>query len=48
MKIILCSVLLMFMVTGCAGVQSGSSESSKSLSKEDYKRIGVDENKGYY
>jgi hypothetical protein len=48
MKLFLCAVLLMFVVTGCAGVQSANTENSKGLTKEDYKKMGVDENKGYY
>ncbi len=48
MKLFLCAVLLMFVVTGCAGVQTANTENSKGLTKEDYKKMGVDENKGYY
>jgi hypothetical protein len=48
-KMFLCAVLLMFAVTGCAGVQTASdSGSSKGLSKEKLKEMGVDENKGGY
>lgn len=50
-KLFFCALMLMFVVTGCAGVQTGGSSSSdsgssKKLSDEDYKRMGVDENKG--
>jgi hypothetical protein len=49
MRILLCAVLLMFVVTGCAGVQPASdSGSSSGLSKEQLKEMGVDENKGGY
>ncbi len=49
-KLFFCAVMLMFVVTGCAGVQTGGGDSgpSKGMTKEDYKRMGVDENKGYY
>jgi len=49
-KMFLCALMLMFVVVGCAGVQSGgtssSSGSSKGLTKEQLKKMGVDENKG--
>jgi hypothetical protein len=51
-KMMLCAVMLMFVVTGCAGVQSGGagsdSGSTKGMSKEELKKMGVEENKGYY
>ena len=47
MRIFLCAVMLMFVVTGCAGVQTSSdSGSSKGLTKEQLKEMGVNENKG--
>ncbi len=47
-KMFLCAVLLMFAVTGCAGVQTsgGNSGSSKGLSKDDYKKMGIELNGG--
>lgn len=46
---ILCAFMLMFVVTGCAGVQTaGDSGSSKGLTKEELKKMGVDESKGVY
>jgi hypothetical protein len=49
-KMFFCAVLLMFMVTGCAGVQTGGaggdSGDSKGLTKEQLKKMGVNENKG--
>ena len=48
-KMFLCAVLLMFVVTGWAGVQTASdSGSSKGLTKEQLKKMGVDENHGMY
>jgi hypothetical protein len=49
-KMFICAVLLMFAVTGCAGVQTAgdSGSSSKGMTKEELKQMGVDENKGYY
>jgi len=51
MKFLVFSLLLLFAI-GCAGTHtggsSGSSSSSKALSKEQLKNMGVDENKGYY
>ncbi len=51
-KMFLCALVLMFVVSGCAGVQTGGSSSdsgsSKGWSKEDLKRMGVDETKGDY
>ena len=50
MRLFFCALVLMFVVSGCAGVQTGGSggepSSAKQLTKDDYKRIGVDENKG--
>ncbi len=49
-KMFLCALMLMFVVAGCAGVQStgtsSSSGSSEGLTKEQLKKMGVDENKG--
>ena len=51
-KMFLCAALLMFVVTGCAGVQTGGaggdSGDSKGMTKEQLKKMGVDENQGYY
>ena len=51
-KLFFCAVMLMFIVTGCAGVQTagsgGDSSSSKGLTDEDLKKMGVDESKGSY
>jgi hypothetical protein len=52
-KILVFSLLLLFAI-GCAGTptggssSAGSNSSSKGLSKEKLKSMGVDENKGYY
>lgn len=45
-KMILCAVMLMFVVTGCACNQKAGTGSSQGWTKEDYKRMGVEENKG--
>ena len=51
-KLFFCAVMLMFIVTGCAGVQTagsgGDSSSSKGLTDEDLKKMGVEESKGSY
>ena len=51
-KLFFCAVMLMFIVTGCAVVQTagsgGDSSGSKGLTDEDLKKMGVDENKGSY
>ena len=51
-KMFLCAALLMFVVTGCAGVQTGGaggdSGDSKGMTKEQLKKMGADENQGYY
>ncbi len=49
-KILVLSLLVLFAV-GCAGTPTGGSSgggSSKALSKEQLKAMGVEENKGYY
>jgi hypothetical protein len=52
-KFLIFSLLLLFAI-GCAGTPTGGSSSasdnssSKGLSKEQLKNMGVDENKGYY
>jgi len=52
-KFLVFSLLLLFAI-GCAGVttggssSAGNSSSSKGLSKEQLKNMGVDETKGYY
>ncbi len=54
MKMLFYSLAIIFVLTGCAGTQAGGSSSggydsnSKSLTKEQLKQMGVDENKGYY
>ncbi len=49
LKFLVFSLLVLFAV-GCAGAPTGgsSSSSSKALSKEQLKTMGVEENKGYY
>ena len=46
-KMFLCAVLLMFAVTGCAGVQTsgGDSGSSKGLTKEELKKMVISKSK---
>ena len=52
-KLLVFSLLLLFAI-GCAGTHTGgsssadSNSSSKRLSKDQLKNIGVEENKGYY
>ena len=49
LRFLVISLLLLFTI-GCAGAPTGgsSSSSSKGLSKEQLKTMGVEENKGYY
>ena len=47
-KMFLFALMLMFVVTGCAGVQTGDSKSSKGWTKDDLKDMGVGETKGSY
>ena len=47
-KMFLFALMLMFVVTGCAGVQTGGSKSSKGMTKDDLKDMGVEETKGSY
>jgi hypothetical protein len=51
-RLFCCAVMLMFVVTGCAVVQKAGSGvdsgSSKGLSDEDLKKMGVEENTGSY
>ena len=51
-KMFFCVLMFMFVVTGCAGVQTGGSGgdsgSSKGWSKDDLKDMGVEETKGSY
>jgi hypothetical protein len=52
-KFLVFSLLLLFAI-GCAGTPTGgfpsasNNSSSKGLSKEQLKNMGVEENKGYY
>ncbi len=52
-KLLVFSLLLLFAI-GCAGTHTGgsssadSNSSSKRLSKDQLKNMGVEENKGYY
>ena len=51
-KMFLFALMLMFVVTGCAGVQTGGSggdsKSSKGWTKDNLKDMGVEETKGSY
>ena len=48
-KMFLFALMLMFVVTGCAGVQTGGSGGdSKGWTKDDLKGMGVEETKGSY
>ncbi len=48
MKMFLCAVMLMFVVSGCAGYHKGGSDSmnSKKCSKEDHKKMEMDKKMG--
>ena len=47
-KMFLFALMLMFVVTGCAGVQTGDSKNSKGCTKDNLKDMGVEETKGSY
>jgi hypothetical protein len=51
-KMFFCVLMFMFVVAGCAGVQQGGSggdsSSSKGLTDEDLKKMGVGESTGSY